>query len=110
MSRFIWSKAFNAWMVLGAAFYWWVVDVWAWHWWIRLVSYLIGPRQFRSLEQQFIFRIQHAPDNWSVIDSFLAFLSFVFFCFAVIPVYVCWAYWYRRRESYLGAIGGVEDV
>lgn len=97
-------------MVLGGAIYWWFIDVWAWHSWIHLVNYLMGQQQFRSVEQQFVIRIPHGGGSWTIIDSFVTFLSLIFFCFAIIPLYVGWALWYRRRESYLTSMAGVEDV
>jgi hypothetical protein len=98
-------KAFHVWMLLVAAFYWWLMDVWVSRWYLRLIVWLLGAKRFAGLEQQLSIRIYHTSRDWTVIYSLTTVAFIVFFCLAMIPVYAFWAFWYRRRDAYLEAMG-----
>jgi hypothetical protein len=97
--------AFHACLVLVGAMYWWLIG-WFASFWLRFVGLVIGRDRYNHLEQVLTLTWRHSATSGTVIFGFASALNLLFDILAIIPLYLLWSFWYRRRESYVEPIGG----
>jgi hypothetical protein len=100
--------AFHGWLVIVGAIYWWLIG-WFAPFWLRFVGLIIGRDRHNHLEQLFTFTWRHSSTSGTVIFGFASALNLLFDILAIIPLYLLWSFWYRRRDTYFGAIAGRDE-
>ena len=97
--------AFSSVLVLSGALYLWLIG-WFVRYYLLFVAWLIGAQRYHDIEQAMVIRVPQSSTSGIIIFGFHSILMFIWSILIVIPLYLIWAFWYRRRDAYLASIGG----